>query len=215
MSIWSMWKENAGTLVILILVSGALMTINVNAWIIIGILSLVGGIWMNWQRGRAMGHEACSVRDTVERASDPASGMHGQLDEKYMARAYSVPKALKGVAVCAAIPFACGVIYILCMLFFRNEAAQLVTRILAWVLALPFWPLVAHWFETYDSLAPALVAVFLISPFVLPLAYFAGYLQGPKLWAHTEQAMKEGRRRAKAKSRVVRKPVRKPRGPEI
>ena len=96
-----------------------------------------------------------------------------------------------------------------------SNGNRMIFAFLAWVLALPFWPLVAHWFETYDSLAPALVAVFLISPFVLPLCMFAGYMQGPKLWQKSERAMAQGRRRAKARSRVVKKRAPKVRGPEI
>ena len=45
----------------------------------------------------------------------------------------------------------------------------------------------------------------MISPFILPLFQFWGYMQGPKLWKKTEQAMADGRRRAKARSRIVKK----------
>jgi hypothetical protein len=40
---------------------------------------------------------------------------------------------------------------------------------------------------------------------VLPAATCAGYLQGPKLWKKTEEAMAKGKRRAKARSRIVKK----------
>ena len=44
---------------------------------------------------------------------------------------------------------------------------------------------------------------------------FLGYLQGPKLWARTEEAMKQGRRRAKANARMRKKWVPQPKKPEI
>ena len=209
-----MWRDNAATLVVMILLSLALMSINKAAWIILGILALIGAIYLAFRRGTGLGHEACSVKATVDRAADPASKMHGQLDDKYMAQAYSPRRAMKGALLCALVPFVCSCAYIISMLV-GAEPLILPTRLAAWVLALPFWPLVAHWFETYDTLAPALVAVFLISPFVLPMATYAGYLQGPKLWAKTEKAMAEGKRRAKAKSRVVKKSVPRQQKPEI
>ena len=71
------------------------------------------------------------------------------------------------------------------------------------------------YFRLLSALVPmAVAAVLMISPFVLPLCTFAGYMQGPKLWAKSEEAMAQGRRRARAKSRVAQKKraprVRKP-----
>ena len=65
--------------------------------------------------------------------------------------------------------------------------------------------IIAAWHETYEFLTTDVILVLMISPFILPLVQFAGYMQGPKLWKKTEQAMVDGRRRAKARSRIVKK----------
>ena len=66
---------------------------------------------------------------------------------------------------------------------------------------------------TADALGSA--ALLLITPFLLPLCVFCGYMQGPRLWARTEDAMKQGRRRAKARARVGKKTASKAEKPEI
>ena len=63
----------------------------------------------------------------------------------------------------------------------------------------------AHSNEPRISTRPIPDSVLMISPFILPLFQFWGYMQGPKLWKKTEQAMADGRRRAKARSRIVKK----------
>ena len=83
------------------------------------------------------------------------------------------------------------------------------------VMAVPYWPLIMHWHEDFVALTPAIGIMLLLSPFVLPACTFAGYLQGPRLWAQTEVAMKEGRRRAKAKARVGKKLAPRQQKPEI
>ena len=50
-----------------------------------------------------------------------------------------------------------------------------------------------------------IILVLMVGPFVIPTCQFLGYLQGPKMWEKTEQAMAEGKRRAKARSRIARK----------
>ena len=108
-----------------------------------------------------------------------------------------------------------GCLYIACSLL-GIEPMIIPTRILSWLLAMPFWPVVLHWYQTFDRLTATVAAVLMISPFVLPLVCFAGYLQGPRLWAKSEKAMAEGKRRARAKSRVVRrKPTPRIQKPEI
>ena len=65
------------------------------------------------------------------------------------------------------------------------------------------------------TIIPAIVAMLMISPFILPGCTCLGYLQGPRLWARTEDAMKQGRRRAKARARVGKKMVPRQQKPEI
>ncbi len=215
MTIGEMWRTNAVSLMLLILLNLALFSLGTLPWIVLGLLCLAGAMFLSFRRGMGFGHQACGILNTVERAEDPQSPTHGQLDDKVVRRAWSRSTGVRAMLASALVPYVAGCLYIGCTLL-KVEPLILPTRVVSWVLALPFWPAVAHWNATFDRLTPSIVAVLMISPYVLPLCAFAGYLQGPKLWARSEKAMAEGRRRAKAKSRVVRKkPVPRSQRPEI
>ena len=140
----------------------------------------------------------------MEKARDPQSPSYGQVDEKVQKRAWSVSTGVRGVLASALVPYVVGCLYIVLSLL-KVRPADAVMRLVSWVLALPFWPAMLPFSQTFDRLTAPVAAVLMISPFVLPLCTFAGYMRGPKLWAKSEKAMAEGRRRAKAKSRVARK----------
>ena len=61
------------------------------------------------------------------------------------------------------------------------------------------------WHENFVDLTFDVILVLMVGPFILPVFQFLGYLQGPKFWEKTEQAMADGKRRAKARSRIVKK----------
>ena len=204
MSVSEMWKANATTLFLLILLNLALFAIGTTPWMVLGIIALAGAMFLCWRQGMDFGHNACGILETVKRAEDPESPAYGQLDEKIIRRAWSVNRGLKGVMAAALIPYAAGCLYIACSLL-NIEFLIIPTRVISWVLAVPFWPVVLHWNDVFDRLTPIVAAVLMISPFVLPLCTFAGYMRGPKLWEKSEKAMAEGRRRARAKSRIHRK----------
>ena len=204
MSVSEMWKTNAGTLILLILLNMALFTLGNTPWMVLGLLCLAGALFLSYRQGMAFGHEACGILNMVRRAEDPASPAHDQLDEKVVSRAWRVSTGLKGVFATALIPYVIGCVYIICSLL-KVESMILPTRLVSWVVASPYWPVVLPWTQTFDRLTGTVVAVLMLSPFVLPLSTFAGYMRGPKLWEKSEKAMAEGRRRARAKSRVVRK----------
>jgi len=204
MSVMDMWKTNAVTLVLLIVVNVAMFSIGTTPWMVLGLICLAGAMVLSYRQGMSFGHEACSVLDTVRRASDPASPAYGQVDEKVARRAWNPATGVKGVLASALIPYVVGCVYIVLSLL-KVHPADVVARLVAWFVALPFWPAMLPFSQTFDRLTGPVAAVLMISPFVLPLCTFAGYMQGPKLWAKSEKAMAEGRRRAKAKSRVGRK----------
>lgn len=85
------------------------------------------------------------------------------------------------------------------------DMATLILRLVTFVLALPFWPVLAFWQSQYVTLSAASITLLVVYPFVWPSILYLGYLQGPKLWKHTEEAMVKGKRRAKARSRIVKK----------
>lgn len=203
MSAGDMWKANATTLFLLILLNLALFALGNTPWMVLGLLALAGALFFSYRQGMDFGHQACGILESVERARDPESPAHGQLDEKVVRRAWSVGQGVRGVMASALVPYAMGCLYIVCSLL-KLEPLILPTRLASWVLAVPFWPIVLNWYDTFDRLTPVVAAVLLITPFILPLCTFAGYMRGPKLWAKSEKAMAEGRRRAKAKSRVNR-----------
>ena len=204
MSVGDMWKSVTATEVLLIVANLVLFSLGTLPWTVLGLICLGMGMFYCVRQGMNFGHQACGIRQTVERSLDPESPSHGQLDEKYAARAWSVSVGIRGAVICALAPLAIGCVYIVASLL-RLEKIALPMRVVSWVAALPYWPVVLPWYHTFDRLTGVVAAVLMISPFVLPACAFAGYLQGPKLWAKTEKAMADGRRRAKAKSRINRK----------
>jgi len=204
MSITDMWKSNAVTLILLIVLNLALFTLGNTPWTVLGLICLAGGMFLSYRQGMGFGHEACGISQMVEKARDPESPSYGQVDEKVQKRAWSVSTGVRGVLASALVPYVVGCLYIVLSLL-KVHPADAVMRLVSWVLALPFWPAMLPFSQTFDRLTAPVAAVLMISPFVLPLCTFAGYLRGPKLWAKSEKAMAEGRRRAKAKSRVGRK----------
>ena len=201
MSIRDMWKTCVFTTVLLIFLNLGLFTLNNNlAWTILGLILLLGALYLAYRQGMGFGHEACRLLATLKEVD----GARSPVDEKVAKRAWSVNRGVKAVLATALVPYLIGCAYIvLSLLKVDNLAVPM--RLVSWVVASPYWPCILPWTHTFDRLTGAVAAVLMISPFVMPLVTFAGYMQGPKLWAKSEKAMAEGKRRAKAKSRVVRK----------
>ncbi|MBR1821462.1 MAG: hypothetical protein IJ769_07565 [Clostridia bacterium] len=204
MSVSDMWKANAAEVFILIFLNLALFTLGNLPWMVLGLILLAVALFMSFRRGMDFGHHAYGLLETVKRAEDPASPAHGQLDEGVTKRVWGVNLGIKAVLAAALPPYAVGCLYIVSSLL-NIQPLILPMRLFAWVIAMPFWPCVLAWTQTFDRLTGTVAAVLMISPFILPLSMFAGYMQGPKLWAKSEKTMAEGKRRAKAKSRVNRR----------
>ena len=214
MSIREMWKSNAIELFLMILLNLALMSLGALPWAVLGTLFLLGGMFFSYRQGMGYGHQACAILDSVNRAQQPDSPARDQLDSKVLARAWSVDRGVKGALLSALIPYVASCLYIAATLL-KLEPLVLPCRLVAVVLAMPALPLITYWVETFEKLTPAVTAVLMISPFLLPACSLAGYLQGPRLWKRSEEAMAQGRRRARAKSRVAKKRAPKQPKPEI
>ena len=205
MSVSDMWRINSITMIMLILLNLGLFSLNNRlAWLVLGLLLLIGALYLTFRQGMGFGHEACALLETVRRAQDPESPAYGQVDAKVARRAWSVGQGVRAALSFALPAYLIGCAYIACSLL-NVEKLVMPLRFVSWVLAAPYWPCVLAWTQTFDRLTGWVAAVLMISPFILPGVTFAGYMQGPKLWAKSEKAMAEGKRRAKAKSRVVRK----------
>ena len=201
MSIMDMWKTCVFTTVLLIFLNLGLFTLNNNlAWTILGLILLLGSLYLVYRQGMGFGHEACRLLATLKEVD----GARSPVDEKVAKRAWSVNRGVKAVLATALVPYLIGCAYIVLSLL-KVDSLAVPMRLVSWVVASPYWPCILPWTHTFDRLTGAVAAVLMISPFVMPLVTFAGYMQGPKLWAKSEKAMAEGKRRAKAKSRVVRK----------
>lgn len=214
LSVSEMWKGMLLIKVVLIIVGFVVFSFgNTIIWIALGALTLLGGAWMMFRQGQGAGHEACSVSHSVERVI--SEGKEGEVTQKLRSQMWSRSNGAKSVLASALIPYVINAIYIIFMLLDVNFTATIVARLVSWAITMPFWPIVAYWHETFTVLTPDIVAVLMISPFVLPLCHFAGYMTGPKLWEKTEKAMADGRRRAKARSRIVKKKKGGPQKPLI
>ena len=214
MSIMEMWKSNALRTTVLIVLNMALASLGRLPWTVLGLILLLGSMYLAFRQGMAFGHEACALLDNVRRVEASSDHPGEQFDKKVLSRTWSKGRGIAGVLASALVPYIAACVYLACALL-NVEAAVLPARLVALLLAMPFWPVLAFWFDTFDQLHPAIIALLMISPFVLPLCIFAGYMQGPRLWARSEKAMAQGLRRAKAKSRVTKKRVPKAAKPEI
>ena len=214
-----MWSVNASALAMLIMVNLALSLAGEALWMALGILVLALTLFFCYRQGARLGHGACGISTTVESARRAGDRVYAQLDEKYLAQAWSPATGIRGLLLSALIPYVAGSIYIILTLFRQSnpalENAVLLARVAAWSLSLPYWPIIMHWHTDFVTLTPAISAMLLISPFVMPLCTYIGYLQGPRLWQRSEDAMKQGRRRAKARARVGKKLAPKIQKPEI
>ena len=219
MGVKGMWGVNAAALAMLIVANLVLSATGSALWTILSAVALALMLFYCFRQGMRIGHDACRVRSTVESARKSGDAVYAQLDRRYLAQAWHPASAVKGIFASALIPYAVGGIYIILYLL-RDvaavpEAALGVSRLAAYLVSLPFWPMMMHWHRDFVTLTPSIVAALLLGPFLLPVCTALGYMQGPKLWARTEKAMLEGRRRAKARARVGKKLAPKGQKPEI
>lgn len=206
MGIRGMIGHNAIMLVVLIFINFLCMSLEGIAWTVLGILALAGTLFLTYRHGIATGHEACAILKTVN-TSHIGEGAHvTSNDKKYVNQAWSVSRGVKALFGSALFPYVCSCVYIIMMLLGDGtDTPTIIARVVAWLMSLPFWPFIAWKYETFIVLEWPIVLVLMVSPFVIPAFTFAGYLQGPKYWKKTEEAMAKGKRRAKAKSRIVKK----------
>lgn len=215
MTVLEMWKANAAVYLLLVVLNASVFTLGNTPWIVIGMVLLALAMFYTFRQGMNFGHRACGILQMASHTAAPESPAYGQVDASVWKGAWSPARGVRGVLACGLVPYCIGCAYIACSLL-NAERLVPVLRLVSWLTAMPFWPLVLPWTQTFDRLTGTVAAVLMISPFVLPLCMYAGYMQGPKLWARSEKAMAEGRRRAKAKSRVNRKrPVPRAQRPEI
>ena len=206
MGIRGMISHNAIMLAVLIFINFLFMSTGGIAWTVLGLIALAGTLFLTYRHGAAMGHEACAILKTVSNTHIGEDGKVSDHDKKYINQAWSVSRGVKGLFASALVPYVCSCIYIIMMLLGGGDATPtIVARVVSWLLTLPFWPFIAWKYEVFTMLEWPIVLVLMVSPFVIPSVTFAGYLQGPKLWKKTEEAMAQGKRRAKAKSRIVKK----------
>ena len=207
-----MWKSTVLIKIVLVFIGFILFSIGSNvAWTILGSLVLLGCCWFMFRQGQNAGHESCAVTKSIERVE--AEGKRA--DEGLYRQAWSRSNGVKSVFAGALFAYAVNAVYIILSLLDVSEMAVMISRVASWVVTMPYWPVIAMFHETYVALTPDIVIVLMASPFLLPLCHYFGYLCGPKLWQNTEKAMIDGRRRAKARSRIVKKKAPRIQKPEI
>lgn len=200
MNVKEIWRSLLSVKVLLVVIGFMVFSTGVTAlWVALGLALLLGSAYMVFRQGQGAGHEACAV-------SKPIADIGVEnADKKMLSQRWSVSTGVRSIFAGAVFAYTVNVVYILLTLLNAPTGAQVVSRLVSWAITIPYWPIIAAWHETYQYLTPDIVAVLMLSPFVLPTVHFLGYMQGPKLWKKTEQAMVNGRRRAKARSRIVKK----------
>lgn len=215
MSTLGLWKSVEMAKLLLFFVS--FMVLNFNnmiLWIVLGLVILLGACFLTFRQGQMSGHESCAISKMIANA-EATDKLH-TLDPKMFKKAWSRSNGVKSIFAGALIAYVINAVYIVVMMAGVEGTPLYISRIASWVVTMGFWPLIATWYESYTIMNGWVAAVLMISPFVLPLCQYAGYMCGPKLWAKTEKAMAEGKRRAKARSRIVKKKrASKVKGPEI
>lgn len=200
MSVFEMWRSTLAIKILLVVIGFMVFSFGITGlWVGIGIALLLAGALMVFRQGQSAGHEACAVSKSV------AAIGADKADKKMLSQMWSVSNGVRSIFAGAAVSYTINAIYIILSVVHAPEIATFVSRLVSWVITMPYWPIIAAWHETYEFLTTDVILVLMISPFILPLVQFAGYMQGPKLWKKTEQAMVDGRRRAKARSRIVKK----------
>lgn len=200
MSVFEMWRSTLAIKILLVVIGFMVFSFGITGlWVGIGIALLLAGALMVFRQGQSAGHEACAVSKSV------AAIGADKADKKMLSQMWSVSNGVRAIFAGAAVSYTINAIYIILSVVHAPEIATFVSRLVSWVITMPYWPIIAAWHETYEFLTTDVILVLMISPFILPLVQFAGYMQGPKLWKKTEQAMVDGRRRAKARSRIVKK----------
>lgn len=198
----------------MILVSFMIFTFdNTLLFVILGIILLLASCYLAFRQGQMAGHASCNISRTIEHARE--TGKTQTIEKKMYKQAWCVSNGVKSIFAGALIGYVLNVFYILSMLLLKEGPVVLVSRVLSLMITLPYWPIVAYWHESFTVITMDVVALLMVSPFIIPLCQFGGYMCGPQLWAKTEKAMAEGKRRAKARSRIGKKKVPKVKGPEI
>ena len=195
-----MWRSTLAIKILLVVIGFMVFSFGITGlWVGVGVALLLAGALMVFRQGQSAGHEACAVSKSV------AAIGADKADKKMLSQMWSVSNGVRAIFAGAAVSYTINAIYIILSVVHAPEIATFVSRLVSWVITMPYWPIIAAWHETYEFLTTDVILVLMISPFILPLVQFAGYMQGPKLWKKTEQAMVDGRRRAKARSRIVKK----------
>lgn len=200
MSVFEMWRSTLAIKILLVVIGFMVFSFGITGlWVGIGIALLLAGALMVFRQGQSAGHEACAASKSV------AAIGADKADKKMLSQMWSVSNGVRSIFAGAAVSYTINAIYIILSVVHAPAIATFISRLVSWVITMPYWPIIAAWHETYEFLTTDVILVLMISPFILPLVQFAGYMQGPKLWKKTEQAMVDGRRRAKARSRIVKK----------
>lgn len=205
MTTLTIWKGSLAIKIMMIVLSFTVLSFNnIPVFIGLGLVILLGGCFFAFRQGQGIGHESCSVAHSLMRMEKDPAKTH-QIDPKMYKQAYSVGNGLKGMLASALVSYVINCVYIILRLTGVDETPLLISRLAAFIVSMPFWPILAGMHETFTALSPDIVIMLMVGPFVVPACQFLGYLQGPKLWAKTEKAMADGKRRAKARSRIVKK----------
>ena len=202
MRVAEMWKSTLIIKILLVVVCFMLMNFGVAPLFSIGgIALLLGACFWAFRDGMNYGHQACSISDEVSRI-EADEAKRAAVDPKLFKQTFSKSRALCGVLAGGLIGYAINCAYIILSLTGVQETPLYIARIASFVVSLPFWSLLSLWRETFIAITPDVAVALMAGPFLIPLAMALGYLRGPTLWAHTEEAMAAGRRRAKARSRI-------------
>jgi len=175
---------------------------NMTVFTVLGIVILLGGMFASFKQGLAMGHEACAVSSSLERIMRDGDK---QPEERMVKQAFSLSKGVKAIFGSALPGYLINCAYIVIMLMKADDVVLGIARLVSFIAVIPYWPVLNHWHEVYNVLTWDIVLLLMVSPFILPVCQYIGYRKGPEMWAKTEKAMADGKRRAKARSRIVRK----------
>lgn len=185
---------------------------NMTVFAILGIVILLGGCFASFKQGMAMGHEACAVNSSLERIVRDGDK---EPDPLMIRQAYSFSKGVKAFFGGALVSYVVNCAYIILMLLKPEETATIIARLASFVFVIPYWPILSYFHPVFNVLTWDIVLLLMVSPFILPAVQLFGYTKGPMMWAKTEKAMADGKRRAKARSRIVKKKTARGQRPEI
>ena len=135
-----MWRSTLAIKILLVVIGFMVFSFGITGlWVGVGIALLLAGALMVFRQGQSAGHEACAVSKSV------AAIGADKADKKMLSQMWSVSNGVRAIFAGAAVSYTINAIYIILSVVHAPEIATFVSRLVSWVITMPYWPIIAAW----------------------------------------------------------------------